>query len=218
MVRRGGSGYLTGRTESSPHDAAVGPLLSAGATPDSTAALDGSLASGGLPPESAQSRMEPTFATGGCLWFPDLTVADPYHVLPLALSAVLVTYILTSPGVNWRTLLGMEVSSTQRRCRWPADSSSRLQRTFLVLSCTMGITTMHLPCAIHLYWLSSSCTSLVLLRAVRRFHARGVVEGRTVQGEGGHILATTAAVSYKIRTREACDTGAIMYRFPTYTK
>jgi len=37
------------------------------------------------------SQIEPTFSTGGTLWFTDLSAPDPYYILPVACSGILLT-------------------------------------------------------------------------------------------------------------------------------
>lgn len=94
---------------------------------------------------------DPSMATGGCLWFPDLTVADPQHILPFALSAILVWNVLPKSQTSLRAVLGLDnVPGTL--ARWPL----RLRRGLLMVALVVGPATMDLPAALHLYWISSA--------------------------------------------------------------
>lgn len=91
---------------------------------------------------------EPSLSTGGCLWFPDLTVPDPYHVLPVMLSAAMLWVVLPKTLEHTRQLL----DPTAINLTW----RTRLHRALLVISLAIGPLTMHLPAAMHLYWISST--------------------------------------------------------------
>ncbi|KAK1829249.1 hypothetical protein QBC39DRAFT_357049 [Podospora conica] len=101
-----------------------------------------------------------SLATGGCLWFPDLTAADPLHVLPFALSAVLVMNVLPGTRAGKMLVFGMGRGKT---VAVGGETPLRLTRAFLIMALAIGPCTMDLPAAIHLYWLSSA--SLTLLQA-----------------------------------------------------
>ncbi|KAH8907024.1 hypothetical protein BR93DRAFT_927875 [Coniochaeta sp. PMI_546] len=91
---------------------------------------------------------EPSLSTGGCLWFPDLTVQDPYHVLPFMLSAAMFWVVLPKTLDHTRQLLDPTASNLSWR--------TRLHRALLVISLALGPLTMHLPAAMHIYWISST--------------------------------------------------------------
>ncbi|AEO71755.1 uncharacterized protein THITE_2058099 [Thermothielavioides terrestris NRRL 8126] len=93
-------------------------------------------------------------ATGGCLWFPDLMVADPYHILPVALSAILVLNMLPRSQAGLRLLLGGE--DTQPAKAVGVKWRMRLQRALLMVAVFVGPATMDLPAALHLYWIASA--------------------------------------------------------------
>jgi len=101
---------------------------------------------------------DPSLATGGCLWFPDLMVADPLHILPFALSAVLVLNILPRSQEGIRRLFGLDTNQIGVA---QDNASVRLTRVFLIMAVAIGPATMDLPAAIHLYWLSSSALTLI---------------------------------------------------------
>jgi inner membrane protein COX18 len=95
-----------------------------------------------------------SMATGGCLWFPDLMAADPYHVLPLALSAILVMNLVPKSRVGLRALLNLDTTpeATVGTSKWRL----RMHRGFLVVATSAGFLTMDLPAALHLYWVTSA--------------------------------------------------------------
>lgn len=100
-----------------------------------------------------------TMAEGGCLWFTDLTVADPYLALPIICSLLLVRS-------SWGKL-----SRDQLRSLFSLDKSNqavglagRVQQTLLRLSLLMPLMPLmvtHLPAAIFLYWASSFSVTAV---------------------------------------------------------
>ena len=120
---------------------------------------------------SAVVLYEPSLTTGGCLWFQDLTIADPYHVLPFALSAVLVANLIPKSDVARRALFGLGPPKTNgAAAAGPVVAQSRmmrgLHRGLLLVSASVGVITLHFPSAIHLYWLASSCVSYLLVKGV----------------------------------------------------
>jgi len=102
--------------------------------------------------------MEEGLATGGCLWFPDLTVADPLHVLPFALSVVLVVNVMPRTRAGVRGMLGLDGGKTAVA---GGKTPQRLTRALLVMALAIGPVTMDLPAALHLYWLSSATLTLL---------------------------------------------------------
>lgn len=101
---------------------------------------------------------DPSLATGGCLWFPDLMAADPLHILPFALSAVLVLNILPRSQSGMRRLFGLQDAQMGMV---ESKTPERLMRVFLLMAVAIGPATLDLPAAIHLYWLASSTTTLI---------------------------------------------------------
>ncbi|KAF2490977.1 hypothetical protein BU16DRAFT_140180 [Lophium mytilinum] len=87
------------------------------------------------------SFFEPSLADGGILWFPDLTVADPIHCLPLVIS-FLTFYNVWSGSRN--------------------AASSRLTRPLLVLALCMGPILWDAPAALLLYWIGSNVSASVV--------------------------------------------------------
>lgn len=116
--------------------------------------------------------LEPTFATGGCLWFPDLLVPDPYHVLPFAVSGLLLLHLIPETEAELRSLFGMRPPAGSRRNIVIAGGAGRGARAFrralMVLALVIGPATMDMPVALHLYWASSIGCSLLVTKGVRR--------------------------------------------------
>lgn len=131
------------------------------------------LASSATSPEVLNPlTMEPSFATGGALWFPDLLVPDPYHVLPFAVSGLLLMHIVPETEAELRSLFGMRPSAGARSNIVIAGGRSRgslaLRRALMVMALAIGPVTMDMPVALHLYWASSVGCSLVVTKGVRR--------------------------------------------------
>lgn len=116
--------------------------------------------------------LEPSFATGGCLWFPDLLVPDPYHILPFAVSGLLLMHLIPETEAELRNLFGMRPPAGSRRNIVIAGGRSRgslaLRRALIVLALAIGPVTMDMPVALHLYWASSIGCSLVVTKGIRR--------------------------------------------------
>eukprot|EP00045_Choanoeca_perplexa_P007019 m.61612 g.61612 ORF g.61612 m.61612 type:complete len:410 (-) comp13892_c0_seq2:73-1302(-) len=78
---------------------------------------------------------------GGALWFPDLTAADPYYILPVTASlTMLATIELGSEGVK--------------------QQNSNMKNIFRVLSVAMLPVTISFPTAIFVYWCTANFFSL----------------------------------------------------------
>lgn len=118
----------------------------------------------------ASITIEPTFATEGCLWFPNLLQADPLHILPFALSAVLVAHMIPETSAARRELFGLRPVSGDKHAVLMGQSRKRraFQRTIFILALAMGPITMDMPAAMHMYWLASSGTSLAVSKGLKR--------------------------------------------------
>lgn len=131
------------------------------------------LASSATSPEVLNPlTLDPTFATGGCLWFPDLLVPDPYHILPFAVSGLLLVHLIPETEAELRNLFGMRPPAGSRNSIVIAGARSRgsmaLRRALMVLALAIGPATMDMPVALHLYWASSVGCSLILTKGIRR--------------------------------------------------
>ncbi|KAI0856569.1 hypothetical protein F4860DRAFT_400545 [Xylaria cubensis] len=130
---------------------------------------------------TAVAVVDPSLRIEGCLWFTDLTVADPYHVLPLLLSATLVYNLLPKSGEQFsdrlRVAMGRRPRSVHAQTLSGAGHRIRLgeraKATFYVsmvgLAAVIGPATLDLPAALHLYWLASSATSAGFARGLKAF-------------------------------------------------
>lgn len=114
--------------------------------------------------------VEPTFATEGCLWFPNLLESDPLHVLPFAVSALLVANMIPDHIAARRELFGLAPVVGDKQAVVMGQSRKRraFQRTMLILAFAIGPITMDLPAAVHLYWLSSAAFSLAVSKGIKR--------------------------------------------------
>ncbi|KAJ1338763.1 mitochondrial inner membrane protein COX18 [Microdochium nivale] len=177
-----GAFFLPNRDANTPTDAAAAPSLSPaldGAAPSDVVSATSSSA------ETVISTAEPSLMTEGALWFTDLTVADPYHILPFALSAVLVANMIPKNNARMRELFGLDPvrsaantssSSPSTGSQGTTSASQQgavrrgLGRGMLIVSALVGPLTMDLPAAIHLYWLTSACASRATTRLIDRLY------------------------------------------------
>ncbi|CAK7265575.1 hypothetical protein SEPCBS57363_001653 [Sporothrix epigloea] len=171
ILRTSSAGAATEATTEEASGAAI-------ATSASSEAIDAVSFAGVAPPptvpEGVSALADPSFVTGGCLWFPDLTAADPYQILPFALSAMLVFNIMPSTDLGRRSLFGLSAKSggaagTGNNSSNLAEpvATRALQRTLFLMSIFVGPLTLHFPAAIHLYWLSSAAVSYMITRIIR---------------------------------------------------
>ncbi|KAI1748269.1 hypothetical protein F4782DRAFT_380659 [Xylaria castorea] len=134
--------------------------------------------------ESARTAtvvVDPSLTIEGCLWFTDLTVADPYHILPLLLSATLVYNLLPKSGEQFsdrfRVALGRRPKSAQaqtlsggdHKIRFGERAKATIYVSMVGLAAVIGPATLDLPAALHLYWLASSATNAGFARGLRVF-------------------------------------------------
>jgi inner membrane protein COX18 len=108
------------------------------------------------------SGADMTLSTGGCLWFPDLMVPDPLHILPILLSVSLVANLIPSTAEGRRRILDFRTDNS------PAKVQTRLLRAMLPIAALIGPYTMGLPSALHLFWLSTSLITFSITRVVHR--------------------------------------------------
>lgn len=102
--------------------------------------------------------------TGGIFWFTDLTVADPFFVLPLITATSLMIHIrIGGDGMNLDTLnplmrkfiLFMPIMTIPVMCSFPAVSQVRKVFTSLLI---------YLIQALNLYWLTSNIVTITQSR------------------------------------------------------
>lgn len=114
--------------------------------------------------DAIASGVDTSLMTEGALWFQDLTVADPYGILPVTLSAVLLYNVIPKQTSRARELFGVNRGPEADDNSIPLLSKyTPLQRGFgrsmIILSMAVGPLTMDLPAAVHLYWLTSALFS-----------------------------------------------------------
>lgn len=115
--------------------------------------------------------LEPSFASGGCLWFPDLLVPDPYHILPFVVSGLLLAHVIPETEAELRSLFGMKPAAGSRRivvAGSRSKASMAIRRLLIVAAIAIGPVTMDMPVALHLYWASSVGCSLVVSKGIGR--------------------------------------------------
>lgn len=113
--------------------------------------------------------LDPTLATGGCLWFPDLLASDPYHILPFAVSAMLALHMIPETSAARRELFGLQPVAGNRNATLYGQTRGRraFQRTMLIMALAIGPITMDMPVALHLYWLTSAGFGLVVSKGIK---------------------------------------------------
>lgn len=152
---------------------------------------DPSSGGGGVAEALANAAAEPSLITGGILWFPDLTAPDPWHVLPLALSAILVLNLWPKSAAARRYVFNLDTAGgSGSSAPFSASSAAAsgpspavltrgargrlvLHRGLFVVSLVIGPATMSLPAALHLYWITSSVASWATAKALTRLYPVG---------------------------------------------
>ena len=102
----------------------------------------------------AMGGVYPGLATGGDLWFVDLTAADPYYIFPIA-NAVSFLFMLEL-GAD-----GIETSQ-QETFKWSMRG----------LAVAMGPLTMSMPQAVFIYWTTNNAISIVQTLVLKQQHVR----------------------------------------------
>ncbi|KAK4202561.1 hypothetical protein QBC40DRAFT_276156 [Triangularia verruculosa] len=110
-------------------------------------------------------------AMEGIFWIPDLALSDPYHILPLTLSAVLVANAMPKDRNQWGKLLGtIPLDEDKNRLPQGVQFKRRLMltgtRLNLLFSVAVGPLTMGLPAAMHLYWITTTLVAPILAKIV----------------------------------------------------
>ncbi|KAF2647094.1 hypothetical protein K491DRAFT_699841 [Lophiostoma macrostomum CBS 122681] len=97
---------------------------------------------------TANPWFEPSLATEGMLWFPNLLIPDPTGLLPFVLSAVMFTNVYVAKN-----------SATGNFER--GSSFSRRVRVFMIgVSLCIGPFCQYLPSGLILYWISSTSSAM----------------------------------------------------------
>lgn len=98
--------------------------------------------------------LDPTLCEEGLLWFNDLTISDPYHIIPLVLGTISLC------NIEW-TFKTLEILRlTQKKLLRPtlADSMSNISRMSIVFMMAIAF---NAPVALSLFWLSLQLFSLI---------------------------------------------------------
>jgi inner membrane protein COX18 len=98
-----------------------------------------------------------SLGTEGTLWFPNLLISDPQLILPVVLGGVLFSNIHYQERMNLQK--GIEHS------KW----TLRFTRALKVVALVAIPGTMHLPAAMHVYWISSSFLAFLQNVGFERF-------------------------------------------------
>ena len=96
---------------------------------------------------SPASYVEPTMATEGALWFPNLLLPDPHLILPFLLSATLYLNI----HMTAHRPRGSPAATTFQR---------RLTKTLKIVALAIGPATLSVPAGMLVYWWSSAMWAL----------------------------------------------------------
>ncbi|KAI1271496.1 hypothetical protein F5Y07DRAFT_343407 [Xylaria sp. FL0933] len=124
--------------------------------------------------------VDPSLTYEGCLWFTDLTASDPYHILPLALSAALMINLLPKSRAQFldrvRIAFGRRPKSARAQTLAGDEKVGLRERVsamfhvcLVSLAALIGPLTLDLPAALHLYWLTSSMTNALFMRGLKHF-------------------------------------------------
>lgn len=110
---------------------------------------------------AAGPNIDHGLATGGALWFPDLSVADPYAILPMVLAGSMIYGILPKSSAHRRAVFNLKPLPNESAIPFSAWKL-RLLRALVVATAGFGFVTLQLPCAMVLYWTCSSLFSVSL--------------------------------------------------------
>lgn len=156
--------FITGQTDDAALDSGTHNSIEATTSPADIATTPASQVSvfdtnmASSVAEHVRDLPDPSIAWEGCLWFTDLSIADPFYILPLALSAVLVANMLPNTSAGRQQLFGLGPSAALPTTK--GERSLRFRRMLLCAVALIGPATADLPAAIHLYWLSSALTHM----------------------------------------------------------
>ncbi|KAJ5172212.1 hypothetical protein N7492_004805 [Penicillium capsulatum] len=104
--------------------------------------------------EHAQHLLQPTMASEGAFWFPDLLAGDPSGTLPLLLAAS----ILVNIQSGWRALPGKEIAEMNTAQMYQSSIFRALRITVQLLALNVGLSgyIYQMPASLMIYWISSS--------------------------------------------------------------
>ncbi|RAK98400.1 putative mitochondrial export translocase Oxa2 [Aspergillus ibericus CBS 121593] len=122
-------------------------------------------------PESAElatpPAIEPSFATEGALWFPDLLAGDPTGILPLALTMS----ILFNVHMGWKTKPLRSLAELPKMAMYRELSFRGLRFFIQVLALNVGLSSFvsEMPTALMIYWITSTNTATLQTFVLDRF-------------------------------------------------
>ncbi|KAK7921690.1 hypothetical protein PG985_009712 [Apiospora marii] len=135
-----------------------GPVAQGVSTAVDTSLADvSSAASAAVGPTN--TALDPSLATEGALWFTDLTAADPYHILPVALVGMLMLNLVPKNQAARSALFGQwwRQSPQEDLTKFnPRLMTRGLYRGIIYVMPLATFVLMDMPAALHLYWLSSA--------------------------------------------------------------
>ncbi|KAL4930663.1 putative mitochondrial export translocase Oxa2 [Aspergillus undulatus] len=104
--------------------------------------------------ETIKLAVEPTLATEGALWFPDLLAGDPTGVLPVVLTAS----ILLNVQNGWKVPALKEIADMPRKDMWSKLRWRALRLGIQILACNLGLSAYMtgMPTALLIYWITST--------------------------------------------------------------
>lgn len=108
----------------------------------------------GDPSQYHHLNIEPTLASEGALWFPDLLAGDPTGILPLLLAAT----IWTNVSVGWKTPTFKQLADLPRT-EMIKQSVLRLIKMFIqLMAINIGISSYMsgMPTGLMIYWITSA--------------------------------------------------------------
>ncbi|KAK1141201.1 hypothetical protein N8T08_009240 [Aspergillus melleus] len=104
-----------------------------------------------------KGAVEPSLATEGALWFPDLMAGDPTGILPAVMTASIILNIRT----GWKAPALSELSDLPRLELAKKLSVKGLRAFIQILALNVGLSSYYhqLPTALMLYWITSTNTA-----------------------------------------------------------
>ncbi|KAH8697156.1 putative mitochondrial export translocase Oxa2 [Talaromyces proteolyticus] len=110
---------------------------------------------------------EPTLASEGALWFPDLLVGDPTGILPVLLGLSIIGNVQS----GWKTKSLAETSDFSEREMIMSLASKSMKVAFTGLGIWIAVSAYAsgMPAGMMLYWIASSNTATLQSRLLERY-------------------------------------------------
>jgi len=100
--------------------------------------------------------LEPSMSTDGALWIPDLTLADPYHIMPATVS--MLTFISVYNQSKPPSSATIDDKNELKREEKPGPRA--LRRLLLGFSMMLFPLTLEIPAAVMVYWAGSTASAM----------------------------------------------------------